>query len=323
MATKPTYPIRWADVSAIYREPIDPGLRDVGFPPGTPIPAGENNTLFNQRGGWISYCVDAIDEINAFDFRTWTCPDDSAFRAEWDGPTGTDGNLNFTVATLNVVGDVVVTGDFGGVGAVVWAGPATFTGDAGVGDLDFVDVGGSVELREFFQVFPVQSAVFVGGVADAVGQSDGSIKATTGDAAASVPEVVIPLGSLNAVVSDDSEAFMTDGAGNPRYPEIWVEGAETIGVSTDTIKVDLEAVDKDGASVVLAELTANVGSLDGASPGWVELFDTDAGPPSIPPADAKIPSGCALRLRVFRGGFTGVSVTIGAVRVRYATSKVR
>ena len=55
---RPTSPTRWADTASTNRTAIDTGLRDVGFPAGALIPAGENNQRDFEVGEWLTYLSD-------------------------------------------------------------------------------------------------------------------------------------------------------------------------------------------------------------------------------------------------------------------------
>ena len=311
--TKPSFPLRFA-YEPDNRVPIDPELRPVGFAPGMIITAGELDTLFYEQGEWGVYFDSKLDEILAYDFRRWTCPDDSDFFVEWSGPGVNDGQLNVGASAVAIVNDVLGGED----SRLLWTGEAKFTQSIGVGDIDFVDSALSVTRREFFQVFPVQSPVFVKSGATVEAQSSGALKVTV-SSSGSGPDVIIPLGSLNAVVTEESEAFLSNGGPGPyneQMPQVWVEDGGSPGSTSDTMKFEVEAVAGDGSTVILAGFEFDAFDLDDGSPGWFTLDPVIADP-------WKVPSGCGLRLRISRSGFTGVFATVGAVKVRYATSKVR
>lgn len=100
--TRPSSPTRWADTASTNRATIDTGLRDVGFPSGALIPAGENNQRDYEVGEWLTYLSALSPASDVLDFREWRCPDDSAFTVEWDGPGGVDGFMLATVAAFTV-----------------------------------------------------------------------------------------------------------------------------------------------------------------------------------------------------------------------------
>jgi hypothetical protein len=65
---KPTLPTRWADVSAVNRVAVDPGLRDVGFPPGTIVPSGENNERQYEVGEWLTWLAQFLFVWNSHQY---------------------------------------------------------------------------------------------------------------------------------------------------------------------------------------------------------------------------------------------------------------
>lgn len=148
--TRPSSPTRWADTAATNRTAIDTGLRDVGFPSGALIPAGENNQRDYEVGEWLTYLSALSPASDVLDFREWRCPDDSAFTVEWDGPGGVDGLLVATVEELQVDGTdarinmtqelqvscnggnaVLTVGNLGGVDPIVLMSSASGIGNTG------------------------------------------------------------------------------------------------------------------------------------------------------------------------------------------------
>jgi hypothetical protein len=65
---KPTVPTRFADTSAVNRVAIDPGLRDVGFPPGTIVPSGENNQREFEVGEWLTWLAQFLFVWNSHQY---------------------------------------------------------------------------------------------------------------------------------------------------------------------------------------------------------------------------------------------------------------
>jgi hypothetical protein len=291
--TRPTLPTRWADVSAINRVAVDPGLRDVGFPSGSIVPSGENNERQYEVGEWLGYLSDLSPATDDLDFRRWLCPDDPTLLIEWR-PAPQDGALRITtglgVQITTAIGTPLVIGGAGTLGLAITSGGCSydFIYDT---TTDAITAGAPPLLRQIIvpaacTQLPAVDLTYGGAT------SSGSLVLTSAVAGnVAIGSLVIPhhAGALAETVGTDTGCFL-------RSATLWVTTHNQSGVGNPDTIVSIESMDATGTWTQRATATLTTPIAVGTAvtiPGLTTLLGR------------LIPRGAPLRLRVEHAAISG------------------